>query len=90
MLYYVHRYDIIRIKVAVEAEDHVSAMKTADAILDASYPIRGFDYGDIDMPGKCMAVEQADETTGYLVDEAGDDEYANSRTYNADFTATKE
>ncbi|MGE8141757.1 hypothetical protein ACQKOE_07265 [Novosphingobium sp. NPDC080210] len=95
--YYVHRYDVIRIKVAVDAESQLEAMKAADEFLSYSsnYPIHEHsiastyegEIAKVEERGvPCfMHYEQAEEVTGYLVDEAGDEEYANSIYYNAEF-----
>ena len=100
MLYFVHRYDVVRIKVAVEAEDHEDAMKKADALLAKDHPVRDWSAfhsleeevasvtgSDPSLLPRSLQVEEAgQEVTGYLVDEVGDEEgYANSRSCGPDF-----
>ena len=85
-LHFVHRYDVVRVKVAVEAADHASAIRAADAYLALNSPIhpRASNMeGDQYLCPKWLSVESADEVTGYLVDEAGDPEYAKSVSYDA-------
>jgi hypothetical protein len=72
MKYRVHIYATYRDVVRVEAENHDQAMRKAVEKWRPS----GHD---------CDAFEFADEITGYLVDEVGDDEYERSRAYDGNF-----
>lgn len=98
MIHLVHRYDVVRVKVAVEADSHEEAMKKADELLAKHNPVRPTQH----VPGGVieerewlgrykenlpvvLGVEHADEVTGYLVDELGDEEYEKTRSYGADF-----
>lgn len=93
MKYFVHRYDVIRIKVAVEADSQADAIVKADEFLDRVCPIADFDntYGESDedfvASVRCPALvhyEHAEEITGYLVDEFGDEAHERSTFYNED------
>lgn len=89
--YFVHRYDVIRVKVAVEADSQAEAMVKADEFLEGQHPIPNFDnttcesdedfVADVGCP-VLIHYETAEETTGYLVDEFGDEEFERSRFYN--------
>lgn len=89
--FYVHRYDVVRIKVAVDAADQAEAMTAADNFLESSYIARSLTHewigpefeGLVEAP-ILIQMEPAEETTGYLVDEAGDPEYLKTRSYDAD------
>ena len=97
MKYFVHRYDVVRVKVAVEAEDHAGAMKAADEYLANNHPIPAsvlnypcvhqddeLTMGFLGYPNWLHYEEPGQEVTGYLVDEVGDEEYRNSKSYGAD------
>jgi hypothetical protein len=71
MKYRVHVYATYRLPVEVEAESQAEAMTKAQESFDGNK----FNRGDI--------FEYADEITAFLVDEKGDEEYANSRAYDA-------
>ncbi|WP_177822624.1 hypothetical protein [Erythrobacter aureus] len=92
--YFVHRYDVIRVKVAVEAASQQDAMTKADEFLRDNYPLRDWEANrsaeeDVlhvmnrfsTLP-LALAYAHAEETTGYLVDEVGDSEYENSVQYD--------
>jgi hypothetical protein len=59
----------VRHAVEIEADDHAEAIKLA-----------ALEYFAPGLPG----IEDAEEIAGYLVDEEDDDEYLNTRYYNAD------
>lgn len=100
--FFVHRYDVVRVKVAVEAEDHLAAMKAADDYLATDHPLdnkylanrrlfsSGSDEADaerVGLPHWIHVEEPGQEITGYLVDEFGDENNEKSRTYTASHTA---
>ncbi|QOV96515.1 hypothetical protein [Novosphingobium sp. ES2-1] len=74
----VHVYAVVRIKVAVEAVGHQDAMTKADAELFGN----GLPVRLIPNTAAILDAEFADEVAGYLVDEEGDPEYLNSRSYD--------
>ena len=81
MKYFVHCYKEVRVKVAVEAESQQDAIRKAeetdfDLLLTRVGPFPGFPAVE--------HIEFADETHGYLVDEADDLEYQQSRAYDAE------
>lgn len=79
--HFVHVYTVIRVKVAVDAADHRSAMRAADDLLFA-------DKLAVDLFPTSSAVldaEYAEEVAGYLVVEAGDDMFSRSRSYGPDY-----
>lgn len=77
----VHVYTTIRIKVAVDADDHRSAMKAADAIVfGASHAVRLKPAHPA-----VIDVDYAEEVTEYLVDEADDATFERSRNYAPDY-----
>lgn len=91
MRHYVHVYTVVRIKVAVEAETHAEAMEKADGFLAGNHYMSGFTREFI--APECaplveapfvMSIDDAEECTGYLVDEGGDEEYARSSSYGPD------
>lgn len=75
--YHVHVYTTIRIKVAVQAHDHNSAMTAADRLLFED----GIAVALVPSGAHVEAAEHADEVLGYLVDEAGDEDYQRTRSY---------
>lgn len=77
--YHVHVYAVIRIKVDVEASDHQDAMAKADDLIFA----KGIPISLTPTAPFVLAVEPADEITGYLVDEVGDPEFLCSRSYDS-------
>jgi hypothetical protein len=78
--HFVHIYTVIRVKVAVDAKDHLSAMITADDLVFANgLAVRLTPNADA-----VLDAEFAEEVTGYLVDEAGDDGFVRSRAYGPD------
>lgn len=69
----VHIYAVVRYKYAgIPAESQTDAIAAADKLFAAS---QGRDATDS---------EYAEEITGYLVDEAGDEEYENTQEYDGD------
>lgn len=86
MKYFVHRYDVVRVKVAVEADDQKRAMIAADEYLALNHPlINKYSHmeGDQYPAPKWLEIEGAEEITGYLVDEVGDEEYSKTRSYDS-------
>ena len=80
-LHFVHVYTILRIKLAVDAPDHHSAMKAADDLLFANdLPVR---FAPVTQA--VLDAEYAEEVTGYLVDEADDDGFIQSCAYGPDY-----
>lgn len=94
--YFVHRYDVVRVKVAVEAEDHAGAMKAADDYLGKHHPIRNAYYDAnsddqeladrLSLPAWIHYEEPGQEVTGYLVDEFDDPEHEKTAEYESDGT----
>lgn len=71
MKYDVHIYAIVRVKVqSIEAESQTEAIEKARVNTDMEQAIQEGEF--------------TDEVTGYLVDEAGDAEFKNTRVYLAD------
>jgi hypothetical protein len=71
MKYDVHIYAVVRVKIeAVEADSQVAAIQEAQKGLDLEEAVRSGEY--------------AEEITGFLVDEVGDENYSQSRAYQAD------
>lgn len=68
----VHGYEVIRIPIWVHAYDHKSAITQYNNVIDQ--------WAFRNNPD----AESAEECTGYLVDEAGDDEYERSGFYCQD------
>ncbi|WP_328276156.1 hypothetical protein [Sphingobium sp.] len=79
--HFVHVYATVRVKVAVNATDHESAMRAADKALFA----KGFGVRLIPTAEGALDAEYAEEVTGYLVDEAGETDYLRSANYGADY-----
>lgn len=80
-LHHVHVYTTIRVKVAVTADDHTGAMRQADDIVGKGrFPVRL-----LPAAAGVLEAEPAEEVTGYLVDEADDPEFENSRFYDECF-----
>lgn len=91
--YFVHRYDVVRVKVAVEARSQQEAMQKADDYLATNHPIRNcyHSVGDDEkiaqhygFPTWLHYEEPGQEVTGYLVDEFGDQNYERSQEYTPD------
>lgn len=91
--FFVHRYDVVRVKVAVEAADHAGAMKAADDYLEHNHPIPNrylFPVGINEesqitpgiIPTWLQVEEPGQEIVGYLIDEPNDSEHQNSRGYD--------
>lgn len=79
--HHVHVYATVRVKVAVDADDHVQAMRRADHLLfNNGFAVRLTPNADA-----VVDAEYADEVTGYLVDEADDPEHLRSRSYGPDY-----
>lgn len=79
--HFVHVYAVIRVKVAVYAPNHRSAMEAADQQLFAE----GFGVHLTPTADAVLDAEYAQDVTGYLVDELGDDEFLRSATYGPDY-----
>ncbi|MGI9376017.1 MAG: hypothetical protein ACR2PC_07990 [Tsuneonella suprasediminis] len=74
-------YTTIRVKVAVTAKDHVDAMHQAEAIVGRGiFPVRLLPNA-----AAVLDAEPAEEITGFLVDEADDPEFENSRSYDVEY-----
>jgi len=75
MRYKVHAYMTVRVPFDdIEAESQQAAIKIAEYRASDIRTLR--DMADLE-------AEPADEITGFLVDEEGDDEYERSQTYDA-------
>jgi hypothetical protein len=73
MKYDVHIYATVRVKVCgVEANSQKEAIKKAEAQTDLYETLGESGHG----------TEYAEEITGFLVDEEGDTEYQQTRSYN--------
>jgi len=79
--HFVHVYTVIRIKVAVDANDHRAAMRAADDIVYGSDPAVTL----VPISGDVLDAEFAEQVTGYVVDEAGDDRFVRSGSYGPDY-----
>ena len=91
--YFVHRYDVVRVKVAVEAEGYSEAMKAADAYLAEHHPIQNAynaDWADTAKPTWIHVEEAGQEVQGYLVDLLDDDTHEHSREFGPDFQPINE
>lgn len=78
--HFVHVYTVVRVKVEVQAEDHQSAMASADTLLFGNrFAVRLVSSGN-----GVIEADYAEEVVGYLVDEADDPEYERSRNYGSD------
>lgn len=79
MKYYVHRYEIVRMKIGpIEAETMEEAINKSDELADTH---NYFKNGD-PINEHVDHVESADECDCFLVDIVGDDEYENSKWFN--------
>lgn len=77
----VHVYAVIRVKVAVDASDHRSAMEAADELLFTN----GFAVRLTPAADSIIDAEYTSDVAGYLVDEAGDDTFSRSASYGPDY-----
>ena len=78
--YKVHIYAVVRVPVEVEADSQLEAIKKADQI----------DLHEIiDHNIRYTEVEFAEEITGFLVDEIGDEKYEKTKYYDFDTVAEK-
>ena len=75
--HFVHVYAVIRVKVAVDAKDHLAAMRAADELLFA----QGLAVRLVPTADAVVDADYAEEVTGYLVDETGDTAFMRSRAY---------
>ena len=91
--YYVHVYHVVRSKFAVTADNQDAAMRVADELMgdapSAHLHIPGLVSAttfSADIEDKVgdgfLYAEDAEEVTGYLVDEIGDEEYEKSQFYD--------
>lgn len=97
MIFFVHVYHTVISKFGIEAKDHAEAMDKADVQLQEAIERLEFDAfptleqdkavcaSAINLPIH-LATGSADEVTGYMVDELGDDEYERTVEYEADGT----
>jgi len=80
MKYDVHVYATVRVMVpGIEAESQEEAIKTAQAQLDNDQTL----YELFDHPENEVVTSYAEEITGYLVDETGDESYERTTFYDA-------
>lgn len=79
MKYDVHAYMTVRVKVSgIEAENQVDAIGAALHRIEGT---RLFPFTDL---GNGIEYDDADEFTGFLVDEEGDHTYERTQSYLAD------
>lgn len=101
--FFVHRYDVVRVKVAVEAPDQREALKAADAYLAHHHPIPATRSHSLDpseddgqtadrlgWPTWLHYEEPGQEVVGYLVDTVGDETYESSLTFTPGHNETLE
>ena len=82
-LYDVHIYATARIKVAgVEADSQPDAIREALDLVEITPLLRCGDQ--IAKRHGAVEVDDAEEITGFLVDEVGDEDFRNSRSYGPD------
>lgn len=99
MRYFVHVYRTVRSKILIDAANHREAMEKADESLEEANRRLQYEYFSplVSVPEErkiCeqleapfhLATDDAEETTAYMIDELGDEEYHNSVTYDADYT----
>lgn len=88
--YFVHRYDVVRVKVAVKARDQQDALRRADDYLAKQHPLADV-YHNVGDPEKIaehhgfptwIYCEKNESDVGYLVDEFGDHEHNRSMEYD--------
>jgi hypothetical protein len=94
--FFVHVYRVVRSKFLIEAENPAAAMEAADAVLyDANNRLAYEYFGAASIEEEKqridgltapfhLATEDAEETTGYLVDYVGDEDYDRSQYYFGD------
>ena len=96
MKYFVHRYDVVRVKVAVEANSQQAALIAADEYLATNHPIPQYheisnhmgynnDAAIADHYGYPTWLEFGEpgqEVTSYLVDVVGDADYIHTCNYD--------
>ncbi len=70
MKYRVHVYAVVRVPIEVEAESQAEAIAKADEV-------------NLHAEVRSAEAEYAEQVTGYLVDEIGDEGYTNTRSYDA-------
>jgi hypothetical protein len=85
--YFVHVYHVVRTKISIEADNQVDAMRKADSFIPdiQSVNIPYSAESEFQDHGVIHHTESAEEVAGYLVDEVGDTEYANTRLYDAEY-----
>ena len=76
MEYRVHIYAVVRIPTIVQAKSQLEAIMIAEQI-DIHRITDGFVGYEV-----CDHIEWAEEITGFLVDEVGDEEYEKSKYYD--------
>ena len=83
MKYDVHIYAIVRVRVGnVEAESQKDALVKAEELADLNSMFRSDGSHSKDGGPYIGDVEYADDIDGFVVDEVGDKEYANSCMYD--------
>lgn len=88
--YFVHRYDVVRVKVAVKARDQLDALRRADDYLAKDHPLRNVyhNVGDEEKIAEhhgfptWIHCEKDDSDVGYLVDEFGDPNFDRTMEYD--------
>ena len=81
-LHFVHVYHVTRTKFGVLATNHQEAIKAAEHEFET---LPGGQTRDSDTPGY-LGSEDACEVLSFMVDEAGDEEFERSASYEADGT----
>lgn len=88
--YFVHRYDVVRVKVAVKARDQQDALRRADDYLAKNHPLANC-YHNVGCEEKIaehygfptwIYYEKDESDVGYLVDEFGDANYDRTTEYD--------
>ncbi|HKX77579.1 MAG TPA: hypothetical protein VJM34_03565 [Novosphingobium sp.] len=83
--HFVHVYTTIRIKVAVDAGDHRTAMQVADAVVfEGDHAVRL-----VPAHPAIIDADYTEEVIEYLVDEAGDRTFERSRCYGSDYAPAR-
>jgi len=79
MKYYVHRYEIVRMKIGpIEAKSMEEAINKSDELADTHNYFRNNSPANKHV----IHIEAADECDCFLVDTVNDDEYKNSKWFN--------
>jgi hypothetical protein len=87
MRHYVHIYASVRVKIAVDADSHAEAIAAAtDHFSSSGHALLNRyvrDERQVTETPQVVHTEYADDISGYLVDEAGDDDFQRTRNYEA-------